>query len=136
MDNNLKVPTHRYAGPAGKGGRNYAAAVDVMMYNYDYFISIGTATELKIARNQFEEYTPKIQTILAAGIESGLIPENLQTADRLSDMGNYIFQGYFTKTDDEDTFNAMRETSQLLIQQAPGATLNCDQCQQTQSVPD
>ena len=63
--------------------------------------------------------------------KKGVIPHELQTEERLADIANYIFQGEFKDSYEEDTFQKMREVSQQLILDN-NIPLNCEECQQNQ----
>ena len=57
----------------------------------------------------------------------------LKTNLVLSNIANYIFQGEFVNTYDDQTFQELRELAQFLIQKA-GIQLNCSKCHQTKTI--
>lgn len=124
--NNLKVPTRTIGGPNGRGGRVSGSILDVIVSGLDMSNQIDINIDINTAANQFDTYNEIIGGVIAKGIQNGTIPESFQNEKMLSDLGNYIFQGEFNGNYDEDTFNNMQSTAELLIQSAPGCELKCE----------
>ena len=132
--NGLKPGSKSESSPApigtSKGGKA-AGAVWLVNEGLNFIANKMVSNDLTTAENQYNTFADASVNIVNTAVEKGAIPEQFQTGQMLGDLANYVFQGEFVNTYDDDTFNQMVEIAQGLIMDN-GIQLNCDQCQQNQ----
>jgi len=111
--------------PNGKGKSTNIAWVVSQAANF--ITNMVVNQDLRIADDQYNEYGRRAENLVYNAIGSNLIPLEFRTDQKLADIGNYIFQGEFRNSYDEDTFNRMKQVSQNIIQRAG---INCHTCPQ------
>ena len=126
----LTLGHHSDPVPTGKGGKGIAS---IWLFSESAIFTANKMVDndLKPAQLQFDTFVGQVENFMNTAISSGTIPLKYQSSQMLGDIANYIFQGEFINTYDNQTFQDIKEISQSLIisNEIP---LNCDRCQQEQ----